>query len=127
MADVYTFLEGVIGAGNDGALRQQLAGCMKMRHFKKGSLILEHGSICGGYYILASEGLIKCTFYTPAGKAITECFINRVGQPAVPAADVESPSRYEMEALTDVDLLYIDEKDLQALTAGKGPVWRAAN
>lgn len=101
-------------------LIEELADAFIQTHYGRGDLILKRGVFSGGYHFLLSPGLIRCIYCTPAGKEITECFIDQAGQPAMPTPEIQEGSEYEMQALTDVDILYLPKEKLQAI-AGKYP------
>lgn len=99
----------------------ELCGVAALCRLKKGELLVRQGEMSRCIAFVLS-GVIRTFYVNALGKETTDCLIDRIDLPVVPAADLHSPSLESVEALTSCNLVCISIDDLEQLVATSLPV-----
>lgn len=106
MISYYTELFQNFICPNDPEIIQQLLLVVKVEKLKKGDLVVEAGEIRKEISFLIS-GIFRGYFIDEKGHEITDCFAYQPGDPVMGCNALNEPSKINMEALADCEVVQI--------------------
>jgi CRP-like cAMP-binding protein len=112
MTDFVSAFNHLANLGQEAA--DDLCGCLSVKSYNKGELLLRSGVTCKKLYFI-DEGLTKIFFTKDDKEFIMRFFPERTLFTVVNSFEMQSPSQYEIMALEKTSVTYIHKTDLEAL------------
>lgn len=119
MEEFIAFIKGIIGI-DDLDLQLVLSKCIK-RQISKGKLILKKGQIANQYFFIVSGG-VRFFYETNGQENTTWVTFKNEFFTEISSLNPQKPSRFNIEAIEDTELVVITKKDMDFLY-GHVAVW----
>ena len=98
-----------------GIAAEDLEACLKVKHFEKGDLLLRRQEVSNKLFFLDS-GLVKTFFHKEDKEFIMKFFQEYTFFTVIDSFASRTPSQYNIQALEDTQVTFINQIDLELLS-----------